>query len=127
MFLAALLLLAADSKLPLKPGWVVVTEHKSEYATQAAAADGYSFFAVSNTHVARYDRKTGALLDAGTGPGVKHLNSAFVWKGGVYCAHSNYPAKPDESDIRVYESLANGTGRLRVFHKFDNPPGSLVW
>jgi len=112
------------SALALKPGWVITSETKSEHATQAAAVDDDSFYAVSNTQVARYDRGTGKLTVSATAEGTKHLNSAFAWKGKVYCAHSNYPNKPEESDIRVFDPK---TEKLSVFHKFEKPPGSLVW
>jgi hypothetical protein len=121
------LLVAADakeSKLPLRPGYVLTAEVKSEYATQAAAADDRFVYAVSNTTVAQYDRATGKQVAAGTSDGTKHLNSAFVWKGKVFCAHSNYPAKPDRCDIRVFDPA---TGKLSVVHMFEKPPGSLVW
>ena len=126
MFTLLLLSLAADkaSALPLKPGWVAANELRSPFAAQAAAADATYVYAVSNTTVARYNRSTGELIATGTGPGVKHLNSAFVRKGKVYCAHSNYPATPEESDIRVFDPA---TDKLTTFHRFDRPPGSLVW
>ena len=112
------------SALPLVPGWALASSFPSPHATQAAAADDRFAYAVSNTHVARYDRATGTLAGSGTAPGTKHLNSAFVWKGKVYCAHSNYPKLPEESDIRVYDPAAD---TLAVFHTFAKPPGSLVW
>jgi hypothetical protein len=119
--------IAAESKgsaLALQPGWAAASELKSEYAIQGAAADEKHVYAVSSTHVARYDRKTGKRLGVATTPDTKHLNSGFVWKGKVYCAHSNYPKAPEESDIRVFDP-ANDT--LTVFHSFKDPPGSLVW
>lgn len=125
----ALLLLTActapdESKLPLKPGWKAVGDGlKSEYATQAAAATEKHVFAVSSTTVAMYDRATGKLQATSDGK-AEHLNSAFVWKGKVYCAHSNYPKKPETSEIRVYDPETN---KLTVFHDFKDPPGSLVW
>ena len=112
------------SALPLVPGWTLATSFASPHATQAAAADARFAYAVSNTHVARHDRATGKLLGSGTAPDAKHLNSAFVWKGKVYCAHSNYPKRPEESDIRVFDPTADTLG---VFHTFAKPPGSLVW
>lgn len=121
------LLLAADpvgSRLPLRPGYAAAGNLASPHATQAAAADEKFVYAVSNTTVAQYDRATGKLVGTGTAPDARHLNSAFVHKGKVYCAHSNYPAKPDESDVRVYDPRARA---LTVFHKFERPPGSLVW
>jgi|SRR5579883_625983 len=126
MFLVPLLLAFTPldgSKLTLRPGWKETGELKSAYATQAAAATDKHVFAVSSTTVAMYDRATGKLLSTSEGK-AEHLNSAFVWKGKVYCAHSNYPKKPDTSEIRVYDPATNN---LTVFHDFKNPPGSLVW
>lgn len=125
MFLALVLIgFAADgeSKLDLKPGWKAAGELKSEFATQAAAADETRVFAVSSTTVAMYDRATGKLL--GSAGGATHLNSAFVHGGKVYCAHSNYPKTPETSEIRVFDPEAK---TLAVFHEFKEPPGSLVW
>lgn len=125
----ALLLLTAlvaegESKLALKPGYKAVVDGlKTEHATQAAAATEKHVFAVSSTTVAMFDRATGKLLAASTDK-AEHLNSAFVWKGKVYCAHSNYPKKPETSEIRVYDPETN---KLSVFHEFKDPPGSLVW
>jgi hypothetical protein len=117
-------LIAADgTSLPTKPGWTATASFASPHATQAAAADEKWFYAVSNTTVAVHDRKTGKLLSTSTGP-AEHLNSAYLWDGKVYCAHSNYPKKPDQSDIRVFDPA---TGKLTVFHTFADPPGSLTW
>lgn len=116
--------IAQDTRLPLRPGWVATASFKSEHAKQAAAADERFAYAISNTHVARYDRQSKKLLGAGTMADAKHLNSAFVWKGKVYCAHSNYPKIPEESDIRVYDPKDD---RLTVHHRFVKPPGSVVW
>lgn len=113
----------AESKLPLKPGWVATSELKSEYATQASAADAERVYAVSSTTVAAYDRASGKRLGVSDGP-AEHLNSAYFWRGKVYCAHSNYPKKPEQSDIRVFDPA---TRKLTVFHSFPNPPGSLTW
>jgi hypothetical protein len=96
----------------------------SPHATQAAAADARHVYAVSNTTVAQHDRASGRLVRMATEPTTKHLNSGFIWDGKVWCAHSNYPALPHESDIRVFDPA---TGRLSVHHVFPDPPGSLVW
>lgn len=95
----------------------------SSYATQAAAADERFVYAVSGDKVALYDRATAKLLGVSRGP-AHHLNSGFVDGGKLYLAHSNYPDKPDESDIRV---LDPATRALTVFHSFEHPPGSLTW
>jgi hypothetical protein len=118
-----LLLAAGESKLPLRPGWVTTGDLPSPHATQAAAADERFAYAVSNTTVAKYDRATGKLLGTSDGP-AEHLNSAVLHEGKLYLAHSNYPKKPEESEIKV---LDPATMKLARFHEFDRPPGSLVW
>jgi len=122
--LLMVLFAAGESALPRKAGWEEAGRVESKFAHQAAAADETSVYAVSSTTVARHDRTTGKLLSSGTAPSVKHLNSAFVHAGKVYCAHSNYPKKPEESDIRVFDPA---TAELAVHHKFVEPPGSIVW
>ena len=87
-------------------------------------ADERHVYAISNTTVAQYDRVTGRLVQAGTAADAKHLNSGFLHEGRVYCAHSNYPAEPPESEIRVFDPA---TGKLTLLHRFANPPGSLAW
>lgn len=123
-YLALLLAAPPESNLPRVAGYVETAAIPSEYATQAAAADERFAYAVSNTHVARHDRATGELLATATAPGTRHLNSAFLWRGKLYCAHSNYPKTPEESDIRVYDPTVD---TLQFVHRFDQPPGSLVW
>lgn len=127
LFLALLFIVQSptskQSALPLHPGWTKTAEVASEHAHQAAAADDKLFYAVSSTKVAKYDRASGKLLKVSEGP-AEHLNSAFVWEGKVYCAHSNYPKTPEVGDIRVYDPATN---KLAVHHAFKDPPGSLVW
>lgn len=95
----------------------------SPHATQAAAMDGKFVYAVSNTTVAKLDGKSGKELALSTGEAA-HLNSALVIEGKIYCAHSNFPRKPEQGDIRV---LDPETMALTIFHRFENPPGSLTW
>ena len=92
-------------------------------AIQAAAADDRFFYAVDSTAVAKYDRTTGERMGVSTGK-AKHLNSAFVWKGKVYCAHSNYPRKPERSEIMLLDSE---TMALSSFKDFGEYRGSLTW
>lgn len=95
----------------------------SPHAHQAAVVLGKHVYAISSTKVAKYDRATGKFLGVSTGA-AQHLNSGFVYDGKILCAHSNYPKKPEESDIRV---LDPETMKLTIFHKFENPSGSLTW
>jgi uncharacterized protein YhbP (UPF0306 family) len=122
-FLGVALSLFCQSRLPLVKGYEKYSSIASVHATQAAAADKDFAYAISNSKVAQYDRKNGQLIRLSEGP-AQHLNSGWVWQGKVFCAHSNYPNKPEESDIRVYHPA---TGKLSIHHAFVNPPGSLTW
>ena len=112
------------STLPLVPGWTTTALLASPHATQAAAADERHLYAISSTTVAQYARPGGHLVRTATAADTQHLNSGFIHDGRIYCAHSNYPHEPHESDIRVFDPA---TGRIEVFHRFETPPGSLVW
>lgn len=103
--------------------WPLSRSFASPYAIQAAAADHSRMFAVSNTQVAVYERSTGKLLATSQGD-AQHLNSAFLHEGRLYCAHSNYPQQPEQSDLRVFDPE---TGTLNVFHDFGQSLGSLTW
>jgi hypothetical protein len=113
-----------SSRLPLQPGWKSTATIEAAHAHQSAAADATTVYAVSSTAIARHDRKTGKLLSVATAPDVKHLNSAFIRDGKVYAAHSNYPTRPEASDIRRYDPA---TKELTTLPTFRDPPGSIVW
>ncbi len=92
-------------------------------AHQAAAVDESFVYAISSTAVAKYGRATGERVAISTGS-AKHLNSGFFWNGKLYCAHSNYPKKPEKSEIMV---LAPKTMELTPFKEFTENRGSLTW
>jgi len=92
-------------------------------ATQAACADDKFVYAISNTRLVKFDRATGKELGRSEGEAF-HLNSGLIHDGKVYCAHSYYPTKPNDSDIRV---LDPATMKLTIFHQFSESPGSLTW
>jgi hypothetical protein len=104
-------------------GWSLVRAMPAAEAHQAAAAMGDWVFAITNSKIAKYDRQTGARLAVSTGE-AKHLNSGFAWEGRLYCAHSNYPRKPEQSEIMVLDPEAM---RLTTFKEFGNFGGSLTW
>jgi len=95
----------------------------SPYATQAAAADEHFVYAVASGVVAKLDRASGTQLALSTGK-ASHLNSALLLEGKLYCAHSNFPAIPEQGDIRA---LDPATMKLEVYHVFESPPGSITW
>lgn len=92
-------------------------------ANQAAAADRQWVYAIDNGVVAKYDRVTGNRVGVSTGR-ASHLNSGFLWEGRLYCAHSNYPKKPERSEIMVLDPASM---QLRSFKNFGEYRGSLTW
>jgi hypothetical protein len=95
----------------------------ADEANQAAAADERFVYAIDSTAVAKYDRASGARVALSTGE-AKHLNSGFLWEGKLYCAHSNYPRKPERSEIMVLDPQ---TMALASFKNFGEYRGSLTW
>jgi hypothetical protein len=118
-----LLALLAFTRSAPAAEWRQIGTLAAPEAHQAAAADEQFVYVVSSTVVARYDRATGKRLAVSHGP-AKHLNSAFLWQGKLYCAHSNYPHVPEVSEIKA---LDLDTMRLTTFKDFGNYGGSLTW
>ena len=112
-----------ETSLPLTPGYKQQSFIPSIHAVQAAAADEQFAYAISNNKVAQYDRKTSELKKLSTGD-AEHLNSGWIWKGKIYCAHSNFPKLPEKSHLRVY---GPDTGKLTIHHSFTKSLGSLTW
>lgn len=103
--------------------WETTKELAAPEAFQAAAADDQFVYAIASHQVAKYDRVTGMRIAVSTGD-AKHLNSGFLWRGRLLCAHSNYPQTPEQSEIKV---LNPKTMKLATFRDFGNYGGSLVW
>ncbi len=119
-----LVLFTSHAQAAEKKGAFVATDSlPSADAVQAACADEKFVYAVNNTRLVKYERATGREISKSEGEAY-HLNSGLFWKGKIYCAHSYYPKKPNDSDIRVCDPE---TMKLTVFHSFQNPPGSLTW
>src|SRR5215212_10149842 len=94
--------------------WESKRKFKVPEPHQAAAADEKFFYAIASEKVAKYDRATGEKVAVSTGE-AKHLNSGFIWEGKLYCAHSNYPRTPEQSEIRV---LDPDSMKLSIFKDF---------
>lgn len=96
-------------------------------ANQAVGVDAEHFYAVNNTVIAKYDKKTGALVkrwDGGKKGPILHLDSAMVMDGKIYAAHSNYPKWPMTSSLEIFDAATMthvGT------HSFGIGRGSLTW
>ncbi len=105
------------------PGWTATRTLAAPEAHQAAAADDQFVYAIASSTIAKYDRSTGERIAVSTGE-AQHLNSGFLWKGQLLCAHSNYPKLPEQSQIK---SLDRSTMRLTTLHDFGSYGGSLTW
>lgn len=92
-------------------------------ANQTAAADERFVYGIGSTVIAKYDRASGMHLAVSTGR-AHHLNSGFLWEGRLYCAHSNFPKKPEKSEIMVLDTK---TMVLGTFKDFGEYRGSLTW
>ncbi|MFP6702802.1 MAG: hypothetical protein VB861_13710, partial [Planctomycetaceae bacterium] len=97
-----------------KDAWKTISELAAPEAHQAAAANKRFVFAIASQQVAKYDRATGKRLGQSIGS-AKHLNSGFLWKGRLLCAHSNYPQVPEQSEIKVLDPESM---RLTTFRDF---------
>ncbi|MFG0333040.1 MAG: alpha/beta hydrolase family protein [Maioricimonas sp. JB049] len=103
--------------------WVETGTLPAPEAFQAAAADERFVYAIANRQVAKYDRSTRQRVAVSTGE-AKHLNSGFFHEGTLYCAHSNYPQTPEQSQVKV---LDVDTMELSTAHDFGDYGGSLTW
>jgi len=92
-------------------------------AHQAAAADRKFIYAITNNVVAKYSRKTRQQLAVSVGDAL-HLNSGYLYRGSLLCAHSNYPQIPELSQIKVLDPKSM---QLTTFHDFGDYGGSLTW
>lgn len=98
-------------------------------ARQAVAVDAEHFYAVNNFRITRHDKVTGAPqlqwdgVSADAGPLI-HLDSAMIFEGKLFAAHSNYPQWPMASSIEVWDTA---TMAHVDSHSFGIQLGSMTW
>lgn len=114
---------AQAARPALAETWEKTGELAAPEAIQAAAADERFVYAINNAVVAKYDRATGERVAVSIGP-ARHLNSGFFHDGKLYCAHSNYPRKPEQSELKVLDPEMMELTTLKDFGNFG---GSLTW
>ncbi len=97
-------------------------------ADQGVAVDREHFYAVDNSVIAKYAIGTGAFMarwsDA-TGGLIRHLNSCLVDVGRLWCANSNYPARPMASSIEVVDTATLTHVESHSLGVLDE--GSITW
>lgn len=96
-------------------------------AQQAVAVDGNHFYVVNNATITKHDKKSGTLVARfdGTSLGLQHMNSGMVYKGKLYCAHSNFPKLPMMSSIEVFD--ARTLEHVSSYSLGISEYGSLTW
>jgi hypothetical protein len=76
-------------------------------ARQGVAVDARHLYAIDNSTIAKYDRKTGERIAVWTGDKERfpHLNSCAVIREELVCATSNYPATPMVSSVEIFDPV----------------------
>jgi sugar lactone lactonase YvrE len=100
---------------------------KASEAHQAVAVDRHSFFAISNRTIAQYDKQTAKRIvdwQAPANSGIKHLNSGVVIDGRLYCANSNWPAKPLKNTLEIFDAE---TLKHLESKPFSETEGAINW
>lgn len=105
----------------------VLGHFPAEEAHQGVAVDAQYVYAIGSRTVAKYDKETGrriARWEADEQRPLEHLNSGFVHRGKLYCAHSNYPHQPATSSIEIWDTATlEHVGN----HSFGIYEGSCTW
>ena len=96
-------------------------------ANQGVAVDARFFYAIDNTAIAKYDKKTGVQVKRWAqekGGPLIHFDGAMVMDGKLYAPHSNYPAWPMTSSLEIFDA---DTLQHVGTHSFGINWGSLTW
>jgi hypothetical protein len=124
---AVLATLIAPTLLSAQPSLAPTAEFVVPEAGQGVAVDARFFYAIDNTTIAKYEKKTGTLVkrwvQEKSGPLV-HLDGAVVRQGKLYAAHSNYPRWPMTSSLEIWDAA---TLEHIGSHSFGINWGSLTW
>jgi hypothetical protein len=121
-----LLIVVAFAACASHPSAHVVRRFHAAEANQGVAVDENSFYAIDNTSIGKYDKRSGQRVGGwqDTTGRITHLDSGIVLDDELYCAHSNYPDTPMVSTIEVFEP--KGMTHVRTIPL---PPGigSATW
>jgi len=109
---------------PLKA--IEVARMPAEEARQGVVADARFVYAVSNSEIGKYDRRTGRRIAHWQGDPALfiHMNSCILLRRQIVCAASNYPGTPMASSVEWFDA-----GRLEHVRTRSLGPGrgSLTW
>jgi len=105
-----------------------VNRFEAGEAVQGAAVDEGHFYAIQNTAIGKYDKRSGEFIARFAGPrdgSVRHMNSCLARGGNLLCANSNYPEVPMASSIEVFDTETMKHARSYSLGMLDE--GSLTW
>lgn len=121
--MAVLAILAAAVMLP--PA-AEVRRIPAEEARQGVVADDRHVYAVSNSEIGRYDRRTGARDGRWSGDPQQfiHMNSCTLVGREMVCAASNFPETPMASSVEWFDLRTMRHVRTR---SIGPGRGSLTW
>lgn len=116
---------ALAAVLALAPAQVISRLPAPE-AGQGVAVDAGFIYAVDNSQIAKYDRRTGEKVAQFKGDPARfpHMNSCAVIGRELICAASNYPATPMDSRVEVFDPST--LSHLRTI-PLGRQPGSLTF
>lgn len=104
-----------------------IAEFNVPEANQGIGVDEHYFYAIDNRIVAKYEKQTGKLISKWEGEKdgpIIHLDSAAVFDGKIYCAHSNWSEWPMTSSIEIWDAK---TMEHIGNHSFGIHWGSATW
>lgn len=121
--------LAAIAQPPAAPTTApaeVLRRYSDTHASQGVAVDATSLYAVSNSHIAKFDKASGAKGAEWTGDPMQfpHINACAVIDKALLCASSNYPKTPMQSAILSFDPVAM---TLTHIQPLPDAPGSVTW
>ncbi len=102
-------------------------------ADQGAAVDEMRFYAIDNSIIAAYDKRSGELLSRWQGPEgpapddepIAHMNSCVAHQDRLVCANSNYSETPMASSIEVFSTAPVSHHASHSLGLMDE--GSVTW
>lgn len=120
--LGFLLLSAAVTSAPAQ----TVRRLPAPEARQGAAVGPKDVYAIANSRIARYDKRTGEKRAAWEGDKTRfpHINSCAVIDRDLVCASSSFPAVPHWSAVEFFDPV---TLAHRRTVSLGNAHGSLTW
>ena len=105
---------------------VEIERFPAEEARQGVVADRRHVYAISNSVIGKYDRRTHRRVAQWRGDPARfiHMNSCSLLGRRLVCALSNYPALPMQSSVEWFD--VDRMEHLRS-HTFGGGHGSLTW